>query len=139
MVIVGGNFRGRLIRALVGALGLAAALVTVTANPADARHRYRGYYHHYYHVHHAQRSYYRPRRRSHQVRYSRGAGGYSPAFAAMIVDGNSGRTLYARNENELRHPASVTKDLTSRVQAGRCSSSRSRATKLVLTKISDAN
>ncbi len=112
MVIVGGNFRGRLIRALVGALGLAAALVTVTASPADARHRYRGYYHHYYHVHHAQRSYYRPHRRSHQVRYSRGAGGYSPAFAAMIVDGNSGRTLYARNENELRHPASVTKVMT---------------------------
>jgi D-alanyl-D-alanine carboxypeptidase len=30
----------------------------------------------------------------------------------MIVDGNSGRTLYARNENELRHPASVTKVMT---------------------------
>ena len=48
----------------------------------------------------------------HHVRYSRGGGGYSPAFAAMIVDGNSGRTLYARNENELRHPASVTKVMT---------------------------
>ena len=33
-------------------------------------------------------------------------------FAAIVVDGNSGRTLYARNEHELRHPASVTKVMT---------------------------
>ena len=33
-------------------------------------------------------------------------------FAAIVVDANSGRTLYARNENELRHPASVTKVMT---------------------------
>ena len=30
----------------------------------------------------------------------------------MVVDANSGRVLYARNENELRHPASLTKVMT---------------------------
>jgi D-alanyl-D-alanine carboxypeptidase len=32
--------------------------------------------------------------------------------AAIVVDANSGRTLYALNENELRHPASITKVMT---------------------------
>src|SRR4029453_8361354 len=32
--------------------------------------------------------------------------------AAIVVDGNSGRTLYARNENERRFPASITKVMT---------------------------
>src|SRR6202042_441519 len=34
------------------------------------------------------------------------------AFAALVVDANSGRTLYAADENELRHPASLTKVMT---------------------------
>src|SRR5258708_11867996 len=34
------------------------------------------------------------------------------AFAAIVVDENSGRTLYAASENELRHPASLTKVMT---------------------------
>jgi D-alanyl-D-alanine carboxypeptidase len=33
-------------------------------------------------------------------------------IAAIVVDANSGQTLYARNENELRHPASITKVMT---------------------------
>jgi D-alanyl-D-alanine carboxypeptidase len=37
---------------------------------------------------------------------------YSPAFSAMVVDANTGRTLYAKNENELRHPASISKVMT---------------------------
>ncbi len=37
---------------------------------------------------------------------------YSPPFAALVVDVNTGKTLYARNENDLRHPASVTKVMT---------------------------
>ena len=37
---------------------------------------------------------------------------YAANFAAMVVDSNSGRTLYAVNENELRHPASITKVMT---------------------------
>ncbi len=32
--------------------------------------------------------------------------------AAIVVDGNSGRTLFAVNENQPRHPASVTKVMT---------------------------
>jgi D-alanyl-D-alanine carboxypeptidase len=33
-------------------------------------------------------------------------------FAALVVDGNTGRVLYARDENALRHPASITKVMT---------------------------
>ena len=36
----------------------------------------------------------------------------SPAFAAMVVDANTGRTLYEHDINELRHPASITKVMT---------------------------
>lgn len=115
MAFLGGNSRSSFIRTGLVALGLALGLISVTASPADARHRYGGYHrHHAYHPHH----YYRPHRYAYRARYVRRGrggtrgGGYSPAFAAMIVDGNSGRTLYARNENELRHPASVTKVMT---------------------------
>ena len=115
MVILGGNGRMRFLKTALAAVGLALGLISVTANPADARHRYAGYHrHHAHHAHH----YYRPHRYAYRARYVRrargggGNGGYSPAFAAMIVDGNSGRTLYAKNENELRHPASVTKVMT---------------------------
>jgi D-alanyl-D-alanine carboxypeptidase len=37
---------------------------------------------------------------------------YSPPFAAIVVDGNSGRTLYSANEDAPRHPASLTKVMT---------------------------
>ncbi|HEY8579746.1 MAG TPA: serine hydrolase [Beijerinckiaceae bacterium] len=37
---------------------------------------------------------------------------YSPPYAAMVVDANSGRVLHAVNENALRHPASITKVMT---------------------------
>lgn len=39
-------------------------------------------------------------------------GGESPAFAAIVVDANSGHLLYGKSENELRHPASITKVMT---------------------------
>ena len=39
-------------------------------------------------------------------------GSYTPPFSAYAVDGNSGRVLYGRDENELRHPASLTKVMT---------------------------
>jgi len=58
--------------------------------------------HHYY----AARAY-RPHRY-----WAYRAPAYSPPFAAIVVDENSGRTLYAANENELRHPASITKVMT---------------------------
>ncbi|MDP2358433.1 MAG: D-alanyl-D-alanine carboxypeptidase [Beijerinckiaceae bacterium] len=37
---------------------------------------------------------------------------YTPPYAAMVVDANSGRVLHASNENALRHPASITKVMT---------------------------
>jgi D-alanyl-D-alanine carboxypeptidase len=40
------------------------------------------------------------------------AGGYSPPYAAMVVDAKTGRTLHAENEDALRHPASITKVMT---------------------------
>ena len=67
-------------------MGLVLAGALVDAAPAEARSRHR---------HRAAR---------HQT--------YTPPFAAFVVDANSGRTLYAHNENELRHPASVTKVMT---------------------------
>ena len=39
-------------------------------------------------------------------------GGYTPPFSAYAMDGNSGRVLYGRDENALRHPASITKVMT---------------------------
>ncbi|HXW21250.1 MAG TPA: serine hydrolase [Roseiarcus sp.] len=41
-----------------------------------------------------------------------GASAYAPPFSAMVVDANTGRTLYAVAENDLRHPASITKVMT---------------------------
>ena len=100
------------------------AFVAISAIPAEARrHGWRSYHRHYahhrtyyhrYYVHH--RAY-----RSHARHYfsrTRSAGGDGGivgehrGFAAIVVDANSGRTLYARNEHELRHPASVTKVMT---------------------------
>ena len=40
------------------------------------------------------------------------APGYTPPYAAMVVDANTGRVLHATNENALRHPASITKVMT---------------------------
>jgi D-alanyl-D-alanine carboxypeptidase len=40
------------------------------------------------------------------------AAGFTAPSAAIVVDANSGKVLYAQNENELRHPASITKVMT---------------------------
>ncbi len=37
---------------------------------------------------------------------------YTPPFAALVVDANSGKVLYAQNPDALRHPASITKVMT---------------------------
>jgi D-alanyl-D-alanine carboxypeptidase len=54
------------------------------------------------------------RHRRHHVRHARHAvaPAHSPAYAAIVVDTNSGKVLHAVNENELRHPASITKVMT---------------------------
>jgi D-alanyl-D-alanine carboxypeptidase len=69
-----------------GVLAVAAAvlLVSVGTDPADARSR----------------------------RRAKPTGGYSPPYAAIVVDANSGRVLHASNPDSLRHPASITKIMT---------------------------
>ncbi|MBV9982909.1 D-alanyl-D-alanine carboxypeptidase [Bradyrhizobium sp.] len=77
----------------VGVFGLVSITAAIVASDsADARHlRQR---HHARHAHHdAEES-------------------YSPAFASIIVDGNSGATLTATNPDGMRHPASLTKMMT---------------------------
>src|SRR3979411_2700714 len=48
----------------------------------------------------------------HQVRHHESRPSYSPAFASIIVDGNSGATLSANNPDASRPPASLTKIMT---------------------------
>ncbi|MBS7704012.1 serine hydrolase [Chelatococcus asaccharovorans] len=47
-----------------------------------------------------------------EARKRKAAPAYSPPFAAMVVDAKTGRTLYAKNEDEPRIPASITKVMT---------------------------
>ena len=78
---------------VLGLVTLATAII-YTSDSAEAR-RYRG---RHYAKHHA----------AHKVaRVS-----YSPQFASIIVDGNSGATLSSNNPDALRRPASLTKIMT---------------------------
>ncbi len=79
----------RALRACVLGLATITTAVIFTTDTADARRHRR---------HHA---------RHHEARQS-----YSPAFASIIVDANSGATLSANNPDALRHPASLTKIMT---------------------------
>lgn len=78
-----GSRRAR-IRAVVGLIGVVALAVSVAASPAEAARKKRR------HV----------------------GGGYTPPYAAMVVDVKSGRTLHAVNEDAPRIPASLTKVMT---------------------------
>ncbi|MDP1868014.1 MAG: D-alanyl-D-alanine carboxypeptidase family protein, partial [Bradyrhizobium sp.] len=78
----------RLLRVCVLGLATIATAVILTTDTADAR-RYRK------HVrHHVQKP------------------SYSPAFASIVVDANSGATLTANNPDAIRYPASLTKIMT---------------------------
>ena len=83
-----------------GRNGLATAIAVIALtcgfagmDGAQARHRV-------HHGHHA--------RHAHHV----ASQGYTPPYAAMVVDANTGRVLHAVNENAPRHPASITKVMT---------------------------
>jgi D-alanyl-D-alanine carboxypeptidase len=94
---------------LLASAAIAAAL-TVTSDVADARRHHRGHAHHA----HAARSHHR---HAHLE-------DYSPPFASIVVDGNSGAVLQAANPDALRHPASLTKVMTlyllfERLESGR--------------------
>jgi D-alanyl-D-alanine carboxypeptidase len=107
-------------RSLAALFAVILGFVAVTAIPAEARrHGRHASYNHSYHryfVHH--RTYARHARSHRFVASTRpaaggdGVVGEHRGFAAIVVDANSGRTIYARNEHELRHPASVTKVMT---------------------------
>ncbi|WP_131859261.1 serine hydrolase [Bosea sp. BK604] len=71
-------------RALVGLIGVVTLALSVAASPAEAARKKRR------HV----------------------GGGYTPPYAAMVVDVKSGRTLHAVNEDAPRIPASLTKVMT---------------------------
>src|SRR5437870_8965806 len=86
------------------ALGLITVSTTIifTTESADAR-RYRG---------------------RHHVRHHEARSSYSPAYASIIVDGNSGAVLQSSNPDASRHPASLTKIMTlyllfERLEAGK--------------------
>jgi D-alanyl-D-alanine carboxypeptidase len=79
--------------ARVGVFGLLAVTTTIIfTDAADARR-------------------YRHRHAAHRV-HREAAESYSPQFASIIVDGNSGQTLQATSPDALRHPASLTKIMT---------------------------
>src|SRR6476646_1965084 len=84
----------RNLRACVLGLVTLTTVIITTSDSAEAR-RYR---HRHYARHHVTH---------HVARES-----YSPQFASIIVDGNSGATLSANNPDGIRHPASLTKIMT---------------------------
>jgi D-alanyl-D-alanine carboxypeptidase len=91
---------------LLASAAIAAAL-TITSDVADARRHHRSQAH-------AGRSHHRHARLE----------DYSPPFASIVVDGNSGAVLQAASPDALRHPASLTKVMTlyllfERLESGR--------------------
>ena len=131
MALRGGCLRiGRLAR-LVTAAVISASILCFAAAPAEAHHsrHYRHYAHavpagravRYTHGAHVQRHAHYPRH-THISRYARRAHHHlvrqvaglsaSPAFSAIVVDDNTGKTLYSVSQEGLRHPASITKVMT---------------------------
>jgi D-alanyl-D-alanine carboxypeptidase len=93
---------------LLASAAVAAAL-TITGDVADARR------HHHSRAHHAHAG--------NGHRHAR-LEDYSPPFASIVVDGNSGAVLQAASPDALRHPASLTKVMTlyllfERLESGR--------------------
>lgn len=100
MALRQGSRRAAGVVQLAAGLLISASALLMAAAPAEARH---ARHHHYAHHH-----------RGHAAHYARRpkAAPYSPAFSAIVVDENSGRTLYAVAEDGPRHPASITKVMT---------------------------
>ena len=70
-------------------LASAVALTAVLSDPADARTR-----------------------RGKRANTATATSSYSPAYAAIVVDANTGSTLHSANADAIRHPASLTKIMT---------------------------
>ncbi len=98
---------GRSFSAAAGFLAGLGLFTAFFASPAEAWHRHRHhhhYHHHHHHPHHLGSGFY--------LRHTRPGAAFTSQFAALVVDGNTGRELYGRNESALRHPASITKVMT---------------------------
>ncbi|GGC57422.1 serine hydrolase [Chelatococcus reniformis] len=89
MASSGVPIRRRISGALFVTLGLVATFALST--PAEARKHKHG--------------------RSHHARQAKSEP-YRPAFAAYVIDVKTGKTLYAKSEDEIRYPASITKVMT---------------------------
>ena len=89
--------------------GFVASLLPALATPAEAHH-----HHHYRHIaHHSRHSeHYRFAAHHRHERHFAEHGAAPSRLAEIVVDANSGRVLYAQNEDDLRHPASITKVMT---------------------------
>jgi D-alanyl-D-alanine carboxypeptidase len=99
-----------------------AAVFTISSDVADARRHHR-LHAHYSHNSHATRDAHATRA-GHSHRHARVEEDYSPPYASIVVDGNSGAVLQATNPDGPRHPASLTKVMTlyllfERLDAGR--------------------
>ena len=113
---------GQLARIATAALISASTLCLVSAQ-AQAHHYSRHWHtahatHQAHHLryaratHYGRFAHYARRASPRYVSVAAGAVSGSPAFSAIVVDANSGRTLYSADENGLRHPASITKVMT---------------------------
>ena len=95
-------------RSTAALLGFGAVLtLSLTASsPSLAHHHHSRFGHHVAHVasHHAASR--------HAASRHAAVPAETPNFSAIVVDANTGQTMYGRNENELRHPASITKVMT---------------------------
>ena len=120
---IGCSRMGRLARIATAAL-ISASTLCLAGAQAQAHHysRHRHYAHathqaHYYShyaraTHYGRSAHYARRASPRYAPVAAGAVPSSPAFSAIVVDANSGRTLYSADENGLRHPASITKVMT---------------------------
>src|SRR5271166_6806760 len=97
---------GRLARFGAGALTAVSAFAFAAA-PAEAHH-YRHYRHYAHYAHYGQVAHYGAT----HARRSAAAVPASPVFSAIVVDANTGQTLWSVAEDAPRHPASITKVMT---------------------------
>jgi D-alanyl-D-alanine carboxypeptidase len=82
--------RRRIARRIVALIAVGTAFA-VACDSADARAR---------------------RHHGHGTHVARSSGGYSPPYADIVVDANSGQVLHSSSSDSLRHPASLTKIMT---------------------------
>src|SRR5262249_30652308 len=83
------------LRGSVLGLGAVGTVLGAATDSADAGRYYRRYYYVRHVTHHSIRD-----------------NGYSPAYATIVVDANTGKVLDERNADSQRHPASLTKIMT---------------------------